>query len=123
MIICVTGSRYWNNKAVIEEALNDVDSIHYNGENGLTLVHGGAKGADHIASVIAQEFKWDVIEVKADWSQGKKAGMIRNRKMLDEYKPDLVIAFPEPNSIGTIGCINEAIKRQIPVEIYYNKAL
>jgi hypothetical protein len=30
----------------------------------------------------------------ADWQLGRKAGPIRNQRMLDEGRPELVIAFP-----------------------------
>jgi len=30
----------------------------------------------------------------ADWKLGKKAGPLRNQRMIDEGRPDLVVAFP-----------------------------
>ena len=63
---------------------------------GLTsIVQGGADGADRLAA----EWCWDhglpVGTFNADWkAHGKAAGPIRNQRMLDEAKPDFVIAFP-----------------------------
>lgn len=61
-----------------------------------TVIHGGASGADSIAGWWARE-RAGVPEEKfvADWKiHGKKAGPIRNERMLREAKPDLVVAFP-----------------------------
>ena len=61
------------------------------------LAAGEATGADALA------FEWadrkmrtfPVQEFRADWKALKKAaGPIRNQQMLDEFKPDAVIAFP-----------------------------
>lgn len=116
MIAVITGSRYWKSKTIIEGALDYFEPS--------TIIHGGAKGADIIAAEFGKRAGMNVIEVPAEWDKhGKKAGMIRNRLMLDEYKPHMVLAFPMPNSIGTIGCINEAIKRQITIHIHYDTSL
>lgn len=59
------------------------------------VYHGGASGADRHAENWA-----DLNEVphearRAKWhALGKSAGPIRNQQMLDEFKPDAVIAFP-----------------------------
>ena len=43
----------------------------------------------------------------ADWDKhGKAAGPIRNKQMIDEGKPDLVIAFP--GGRGTAGAVRLA---------------
>lgn len=59
------------------------------------IVHGDARGADRMAGQWARERNIKVEAVSADWNRyGKKAGPIRNQKMLDLYCPDLIIAFP-----------------------------
>ena len=35
-----------------------------------------------------------IVAVVADWSIGRKVGPIRNQRMLDEHRPNLVVAFP-----------------------------
>ena len=44
---------------------------------------------------------------------GKAAGPIRNRRMLDDFQPDLVLAFP--GNKGTNDCIAAARQRDIEV--------
>jgi hypothetical protein len=59
------------------------------------IISGGATGADQIGVFAAQCIPVEYSVYKADWhTHGKAAGMIRNRRMLIEGKPDLVLAFP-----------------------------
>lgn len=62
---------------------------------GIELIAGGATGADTVA------VDWAIVnwlpfkEYPADWdTYGMYAGLQRNKQMLEEGKPDLVIAFP-----------------------------
>jgi hypothetical protein len=61
----------------------------------ITIIHGGARGADSMADDYAI-VNWTGLKVyPAQWAKyGKKAGYIRNQKMLDEGKPNVVVAFP-----------------------------
>jgi hypothetical protein len=59
------------------------------------LIHGGATGADRLASLYAKSWGIKCTSYPANWRNlGKAAGPIRNQQMIDEGKPDLVIAFP-----------------------------
>lgn len=58
------------------------------------VIHGGASGADRLAARWADVNNIQTIVFPANWKQGRKAGPIRNQFMLDESKPDLVLAFP-----------------------------
>lgn len=60
------------------------------------IIHGGAKGADWCAHLLANSAIRRIERVfPADWkAHGKAAGPKRNQRMIDEGKPDLVIAFP-----------------------------
>lgn len=56
----------------------------------------------------------NLVEFPADWkSEGCHAALIRNERMLDEGKPDLVIAFPSGG--GTWHTCSLAEKLGIPV--------
>lgn len=63
----------------------------------VTVVSGGARGADAVGEDWAV-VNWQYLEVfKADWEQyGKAAGAIRNQQMLDSGI-DLAIEFPGGN--------------------------
>ena len=78
------------------------------------IIHGGASGADRLAGAWANQNGVNVVEYKARWKQfGKGAGPIRNRQMLDEGKPDLVVAFKGDR--GTANMIKQADDRGVKV--------
>lgn len=77
-----------------------------------TIVHGACPtGVDAIAA----QTPWARIESHpADWSQGYKAGPLRNQEMVDSGI-DLVLAFPKGKSPGTRGTIRMAEKAGLKV--------
>lgn len=83
--------------------------------NITTVIHGAARGADTLANSWAKERKLEIIKCPARWSiHGKKAGVIRNREMLN-LTPDVVIAFP--GGTGTENMIQISREAEIPVFI------
>lgn len=87
----VCGGRDYVNRSKIFEEL---DSIHT--DRPITeLIHGAASGADTISGEWALLRGIPVRRFPARWNvHGKAAGYIRNRQMLVEGKPNLVVAFP-----------------------------
>lgn len=87
MRVIVCGGRSYYEKEIIFDALNEIGPTE--------IAHGGAPGADRIAHHYATERRIPVRQYPADWHKhGNAAGPIRNQQMLDEFKPDLVVAFP-----------------------------
>lgn len=120
-VILVTGSRDWTNEETIRNTLILIVSGM---EKAICLVHGAARGADSLAASVGKSFGWKVIPVPADWDKyGKAAGPIRNSQMLDEYKPDIVVAFHDdlPNSKGTKDCVEKALRKGVPVLLFNSK--
>lgn len=100
MRILVTGSRTWDRPLPIAVAL----LVHSGGREDVTLVHGGAVGADVHAAMCAKSFGWTTEAHYPDWDRyGKRAGFIRNQRMVD-LGADLCIAFTRDNSRGTAHC-------------------
>jgi hypothetical protein len=65
------------------------------GNSAGVVIQGEAIGADFLAKAWALANGIEVESYPADWkTHGKAAGGIRNQQMLDEAKPDAVIAFP-----------------------------
>lgn len=78
------------------------------------LILGGARGADRLAEEWADTWGLRKRIYPADWERhGKAAGPIRNQRMIDEGKPDLVIAFP--GGRGTADMVSRAKKAGIEV--------
>jgi hypothetical protein len=98
-------------------AYNMLDSLKYiycGEESFPSIIQGGAKGADYVAKAWAILRQFSYIEFPADWKKyGKSAGYIRNKQMLEEGKPDLVIAFPGDK--GTAMMVDLA--RKVGVEV------
>ena len=107
VVVLVTGYRGWTDVKRIAAELGALED-DYPGA-GLTLVHGGCAGADLMAARHAENRGWTVIEEKADWDKhGRRAGPIRNQRMIDVHKPDVVLAFLDPLSRGTLDCLRRA---------------
>ena len=94
--VLVCGGRQYMDQAKVFETL---DGIHAElRPRTLRVIEGGCRGADALARKWAL---WQPIERFVSWSaydadwhkHGKAAGPIRNQRMLDDGKPDLVIAF------------------------------
>lgn len=80
----------------------------------IKLIHGAAAGADMLAAMWAAKHNVQTEAFPADWDRhGRAAGPIRNRQMLDEGKPDIVIAFP--GGRGTRNMIEQAEGANVPV--------
>lgn len=121
-VIQITGSRTWKNPHPIREKLKEYVEAY--GAGNLILRHGNARGADVLSGVIAKKLG---IEVQArnveyygfSWNAGRDAGQKRNEAMLDEEpKPDVVLAFPNEESIGTWNMIKSAKERKIDIWVY-----
>lgn len=83
-----------------------------------TVIHGAASGADTLAHEWAMTYARHVDIYRADWvREGKAAGVLRNKRMLEYGKPDLVIAFWDGQSPGTKNMIEQAEKAGVPVKI------
>jgi hypothetical protein len=90
MKIIVCGGRHYLNLNKVREVLSEYQCEKLN----ITLIHGGATGADTLADTVAKELGWDVKVYPAEWSKrGRAAGPVRNRQMAEDGA-DLCIAFP-----------------------------
>ena len=114
--VLVCGSREWKNyKSIIAELRRIQDKANIS-----VLIEGESRGADKLAGVAASELGIKVLPFPANWKKyGLAAGPIRNRQMLEEGKPDLVIAFHRDfeTSKGTKNMVIQAKRKKIKVII------
>jgi hypothetical protein len=103
MRVLVCGGRNYSNYLFLSSVLNTL----HNDKRINYIIHGAASGADSLADQWAAEHHIPVRVFPADWGKhGRAAGPIRNKQMLDEGKPDVVIAFP--GNKGTRNMIAQA---------------
>ena len=110
MRVLVCGGRNYDDVQAVYRELNSLREEH----GPLTIIQGGAPGADKLARAWAfLQRKVSLIHVPADWeTHGKAAGPIRNEKLLKE-NPDLVLAFP--GGRGTAHMVKIAEAAGVPV--------
>ncbi len=113
MNIAVIGSRSFNNKLLMELVLDRIVS-----DNGpqVTIISGGASGADSMAAKYARAHLLGLTEHRPLYSvYGKGAPFVRNRLIVDDS--DLVVAFWDGKSRGTMYTVEYARKQRKPVHL------
>lgn len=121
MRVLICGSRtYDESYARFSMIYTILDGLR-TGNGVVTIIQGCAKGADSQAAKWAEELGLDVESYPANWVKyNQGAGHIRNQQMLDEGKPDLVIAFvdkPLRYSHGTSNMVGRARQAKIPIYV------
>jgi len=82
--------------------------------DALTIIQGGAKGADALAVAWCKSRLVPFDNYPAHWSaHGPKAGPLRNQRMLTHGQPDLVLAFP--GGAGTADMVRRATSAGVEV--------
>lgn len=111
--VLVCGGREYNDYARVHHYLQKV--LLNNPLGSWCVLEGGCPGgADRAARQWAMIHGVEGVTVAADWNaHGKAAGPIRNQKMLDDYKPVLVLAFP--GGSGTADMVRRAKKAGVRV--------
>lgn len=110
MRVLVCGGRNYDDHERIGSVLGKLHD-----EAGIdVLIEGAANGADKLAYLWAKAYRVPIETYEADWeNQGSFAGPMRNTRMLNEGKPDLVIAFP--GGRGTADMVKKARKAGVEV--------
>lgn len=89
--VLVCGGRDYRDRATFVATMDRLDSLY----QFTTVIHGMARGADHEAEVWGVSRDKTMMRFPADWdASGRAAGPLRNQAMIDEGRPDIVVAFP-----------------------------
>lgn len=109
--VLVCGGRNYDDLGAV---WGQLDAFHALQGPIAVIIHGGARGADLLAD------KWAITNnvpraiFVPDWeAHGKAAGPMRNRRMLDKARPDIVIAFP--GGRGTADMVFQAVEAGVEV--------
>lgn len=110
MRVLVCGGRDFTDTKLVYETLDGLKRAAWID----CIIEGDARGADRIAGYWAKKNRIDLKLYPADWKRhGKRAGPIRNQRMIDEGQPQMLIAFP--GGRGTADMIERARKANIPI--------
>lgn len=113
MRILVCGGRDYNNRIKLFEILD----LWHRDYPKLVIIQGGARGADSLAGEWAKDRGVPQEIFPANWDlYGKSAGFKRNRQMLEEGRPNLVLAFA--GGRGTAMMVDIAEKAGVSVWKY-----
>lgn len=107
MRILVCGSRNWRRRTIIRALISGLAHEYA----PVTVIEGGADGADAIAGDCAEALELGHERYPASWGEhGRAAGPIRNQRMLTRGRPDIVVAFTDDlfRSRGTKDMVNRA---------------
>jgi hypothetical protein len=108
MRVLVCGGRDYEDRAALFAVMDGLR------EEISAVITGGAGGADRLAHIWACRNDAKPEKYMAEWDRyGRAAGPIRNQRMIDEGKPDLVVAFP--GGRGTSDMVRRATAAGIPV--------
>jgi hypothetical protein len=132
-VILVTGDRKWTDIELVYNVLSQFPTSS-------ALINGYANGLDKIAHVVGEALGFKIIDCPAHWqhntpdwivvhgrckpgcreASGPRAGPIRNRWMLDTYRPDIVLGFHDDirASKGTRDMLGYAHKKKVPYKLY-----
>lgn len=125
--IIIAGCRSFNNYALLCTIVDDlIGRLLKEGisKSNITLVSGGAIGADLNGERYGNEHEYNIKRFPAEWYiYGKSAGIIRNRQMA-EYASEkgydgILVAFWNGTSRGTKNMIDNAKKYNLKTIIVY----
>lgn len=113
MRVLVCGGRDFCDRAWLYSVLDTLPNV-------TEIISGGATGADRYAIHWALEHRIPYKEYPANWQlHGRGAGVLRNQQMLNEARPDLVVAFP--GGRGTADMVRRSKDAKVPVTILLQK--
>ena len=114
VLVCGSRTMPWKLQELVLETIRGLDP------RATLIIQGAARGADTFGKIAAIWLGVPWQEFPADWKKhGKAAGSIRNQQMLDEGKPDMILAFHPVSGCtpGTADMIRRAVAAGLPVKV------
>lgn len=111
--VLVCGDRNWTDGGLVARVLASLPPV-------ALVIHGGCRGADSLGGWAARGQGIPVRIFRAEWErEGRAAGPLRNQRMLDEGRPDLVLAFHDDiaSSRGTADMIRRSLAAGVQVRL------
>jgi len=113
--VIIAGGRDFNDFPTLHATMDKLLEKQRETHN-ITIISGGARGADTLGEKYAQLHHFKVIKMKADWKKhGKSAGFVRNNEMLKITQG--VVCFWDKRSKGTKHMIDITTEANKPLRI------
>jgi hypothetical protein len=110
MRVLVCGGRDFDDAGLVGATLDG----YWERSRHMVVIQGGASGADRLARAWCVRRLVMYENYPAAWkTHGKAAGPIRNQHMIDEGRPEIVVAFP--GGRGTADMVRRSREAGIPV--------
>jgi hypothetical protein len=111
MRVLVCGGRDFVDSALLYGVLDELNRT----KTIICVIEGDARGADRLAGQWARRNHIDLKVIVPEYDQfgARLAPPLRNQRMLDEGKPDLVVAFPGGG--GTKDMVRRAVKAGVAI--------
>ena len=114
--VAIVGSRDFVDYEYFKEKVSS--TLEKWGLEEIQVISGGATGTDSMAQKWALENTIRIRVFPANWKKyGKYAGPHRNTKIIDHSQ--YCIAFPSQKGKGTQDTMEKAIKKNIPLKVFY----
>ena len=121
MKIIIAGSRDFSNYELLRDRL-DYLLKNASDEDEITIISGGARGADQLGERYAKEKGYKIIRKLANWNKyGKSAGYKRNEEMAKIA--DVCVCFWDGESRGTKHMIDLSKKYKLKLNVIFYKNL
>ena len=110
MRLLIAGGRHLDDVTLIRRALSRAYALR----PVTVLIHGGNGALGITAEDWAREMRLHVVRYPANWRElGKRAEAIRNAFMLEDSRPDMLLALPGGND--TADLVANAMRLGLPV--------
>lgn len=111
----VAGGREFTDAKLL---FNTLDKAFGNVLDKLTVISGGARGADALGEEWAKSRGVKLVVRKANWDQhGKAAGHIRNEEMITEDKATHCVVFWNGVSKGTKDMFDRSVRHELWIKM------
>lgn len=114
--VLIAGSRGFTDRSRLFKVMDSLLSRWLGQGETITIISGGARGADALGEAYARERGFNCTVVPAEWNKyGRSAGYRRNQVMA--AMADALVAFWDGSSPGTRHMIGLARERGLPLRI------
>lgn len=112
MRVIIAGGREFQDYRLLAQKCD----LFFSRKKPTAILCGGARGADELGKRYGEKHGIPITMYPAKWGKyGKRAGMVRNREMLQDA--DALVAFWDGQSHGTGNMIEIAKQKGIPIRI------